>query len=146
MILLIGYQITIFCVFSFHEIALFDVSANIDYILNETNQSSIVYIGHSMGTLTSYILLSVKPEYNQKMKLVISLSPVVYWDKKTPAINFLIGISPRLKVIYYLLTIINSYFRNKCAVVSAIYYSFLQNISINSYLSVDNISCIYFRI
>ncbi|XP_014208893.1 lipase 3-like [Copidosoma floridanum] len=65
--------------FSYHEIALFDMPASIDYILKETQQPSLIYVGHSMGTSISYVLLSTKPEYNKKVKLVISLAPVAFW-------------------------------------------------------------------
>ncbi|XP_011498384.1 PREDICTED: lipase 3-like [Ceratosolen solmsi marchali] len=75
--------------FSFHEIAVFDMTAVIDYILQLTDQQSIVYIGHSMGTTISYVLLSTKPEYNKKLKLIISLSPVVYWHTPhSPMVKF----------------------------------------------------------
>jgi pimeloyl-ACP methyl ester carboxylesterase len=59
--------------------------AIIDYILGLTNQQSMIYIGHSMGTTISYVLLSTKPEYNDKINLVISLSPVAFWRKPHPA-------------------------------------------------------------
>lgn len=66
-------------IFSFHEMALMDLPATIDYILSETRQMNLVYVGYSMGTTMSYILLSEKPEYNEKMRLVVSLAPVAYW-------------------------------------------------------------------
>ncbi|KAJ8667194.1 hypothetical protein QAD02_008856 [Eretmocerus hayati] len=65
--------------FSFHEIAVFDVAAEVDYVLNSTKKSSLIYIGHSMGTAISLILLSVKPDYNSKIHLVINLAPVGNW-------------------------------------------------------------------
>ncbi|XP_014208906.1 lipase 3-like [Copidosoma floridanum] len=65
--------------FSFHEIALFDIPATIDYILKETQQPSLIYVGHSMGGTISNVLLSTKPEYNEKIKLVINLATTVTW-------------------------------------------------------------------
>ncbi|XP_033218448.1 lipase 3-like [Belonocnema kinseyi] len=67
----------------YHEIAIYDVANSIDYILHETGQRSLTYIGHSMGTTISFVLLSVRPEYNDKINLNICLSPIAYW-KSTP--------------------------------------------------------------
>lgn len=52
----------------------------IDYSLNVTEQKAIYYIGHSMGTTLSYVLLSTKPTYNNKIKLAVSLAPVAIWE------------------------------------------------------------------
>ncbi|XP_046432851.1 lipase 3-like [Neodiprion fabricii] len=65
--------------FSFHEMAYYDLPAMIDYALDHTGQKSLIYIGHSMGTTTSYILLSERPEYNNRLRLVVSFAPVAYW-------------------------------------------------------------------
>ncbi|XP_058795451.1 lipase 3-like [Phymastichus coffea] len=71
----------IFWEFSFEEIALRDVSKTIDFILYETKQKSVIYVAHSMGTTVGLILLSSKPEYNQKIRLVVNLAPIGYWKK-----------------------------------------------------------------
>ncbi|KAL3192646.1 hypothetical protein MRX96_058867 [Rhipicephalus microplus] len=52
--------------FSFHEHAIFDVPANIDYILRETKRKDLLYIGMSQGTLTFFTMLAEKPWYNDK--------------------------------------------------------------------------------
>lgn len=54
-----------------------------DYILKETNQKQLFYIGHSMGTLITYVLCSLKPEYNQKFRLNSHLAPVAYLKART---------------------------------------------------------------
>lgn len=56
----------------------YDVAAEIDYILKVTSQKKLYYIGHSMGTTMMFALLSARPEYNQKVRLFVSLSPVAY--------------------------------------------------------------------
>ncbi|XP_031783791.1 lipase 3 isoform X2 [Nasonia vitripennis] len=84
--------------FSYHEIALYDVTAVIDYILIKTAQPSLVYIGHSMGTTISYILLSIKPEYNKKIRLLVSLAPVAFWHAPPRAfVRFLIDNTEAIK-------------------------------------------------
>ncbi|KAK9507267.1 hypothetical protein O3M35_007168 [Rhynocoris fuscipes] len=64
--------------FSWHEMGVYDTASEIDYILKKTSQRKLFYVGHSMGTTMMYALLSVRPEYNQKIQLFISLSPVAY--------------------------------------------------------------------
>ncbi|KAK0183264.1 hypothetical protein PV327_001323 [Microctonus hyperodae] len=66
--------------FSFHEIGYYDLAAIIDYTLGMTGQNALSYVGHSMGTTISYVLLSTRPKYNQKIKLAISLAPVALWN------------------------------------------------------------------
>ncbi|XP_075722232.1 lipase 3-like [Rhipicephalus microplus] len=61
--------------FSFHEHAIFDVPANIDYILRETKRKDLLYIGMSQGTLTFFTMLAEKPWYNDKIKAFIGLAP-----------------------------------------------------------------------
>lgn len=64
--------------FSWHEIGISDLSASIDYILAETNQTRIYYLGHSEGATIMYVLLSMLPEYNKKIISYIHLAPVVF--------------------------------------------------------------------
>ncbi|XP_028159366.1 lipase 1-like [Ostrinia furnacalis] len=64
--------------YTFYEQGVYDMPATIDYILNETNQSSLLAIGHSVGTTNFYVLGSVKPEYNAKIRAFISLAPISF--------------------------------------------------------------------
>ncbi|XP_043269179.1 uncharacterized protein [Venturia canescens] len=75
--------------FSYHEHGVLDLPMMIDYILEYTNSTSLSYIGHSMGTTMAYVLLSEKPEYNEKMSIVVSLAPVAIWKEppKTLTLN-----------------------------------------------------------
>lgn len=56
----------------------YDTPAFIDYILAATNQENLYYIGHSQGTTSFFAMASQRPEYNQKVRLMIALAPVVY--------------------------------------------------------------------
>ncbi|XP_031783328.1 uncharacterized protein LOC100117520 isoform X2 [Nasonia vitripennis] len=59
--------------------------------LEKTRQSKLTYVGYSMGTTLSYMLLSTKPEYNEKINLLISLAPVAYFSMPISSnIDFLI--------------------------------------------------------
>lgn len=53
--------------FSFHEIGKFDLPAMIDYVLAYTKQPKLFYVGHSQGTTSLMVLLSTRPEYNDKI-------------------------------------------------------------------------------
>ncbi|XP_030765354.1 lipase 3-like isoform X2 [Sitophilus oryzae] len=65
--------------FSFHEIGLYDVAAGINFVTNTTNQKKIFYIGHSAGVNEIYALMSERPEFNEKIKIVTNYagSPIL---------------------------------------------------------------------
>lgn len=64
--------------FSFHEIGSYDLPAVIDFILQKNNVKQLSAIGHSQGNMIFYVLGSVRPEYNDKIKVMIALGPVCY--------------------------------------------------------------------
>lgn len=64
--------------FSWHEIALHDIPETIDYILGKTGRTGVYYVGFSQGTTTMFAMLSELPQYNEKVKAYVSLSPVVF--------------------------------------------------------------------
>ncbi|KAH6929209.1 hypothetical protein HPB50_024425 [Hyalomma asiaticum] len=59
----------------FHEHALYDLPAQIDYVLSETGQKQLLYIGISQGTLSFFAMMSERPEYNDKVKAFAGLAP-----------------------------------------------------------------------
>lgn len=70
----------------------------IDYVLNYTEQKSLYYIGHSMGTTSLFVLLSTRPEYNVKIRLGVCLAPVAFFKERTPLIESAVSIAPKLIV------------------------------------------------
>lgn len=58
----------------------------IDYALNYTNQDQLVYIGHSQGGTISFVLLSERPEYNDKIAIVHAMTPGVMMKYHHPLI------------------------------------------------------------
>lgn len=70
--------------FSFHESGIFDAPATIDHILRVTGEEKLSLIGHSMGSTVAYVLLSLKPEYNEKVNVVVSLAPVAIFTHVLP--------------------------------------------------------------
>ncbi|CAG9858471.1 unnamed protein product [Phyllotreta striolata] len=69
--------------FSWHEIGEIDLPAMIDYVLDSTKTESLYYVGHSQGNTAFYVMASEKPEYNSKIKLQVSLSPVAFLKHMT---------------------------------------------------------------
>ncbi|XP_055952419.1 gastric triacylglycerol lipase-like [Argiope bruennichi] len=75
--------------YSFAEMGYYDLPAMIDYILNQTGQKQLSYIGHSQGTTSCFAMLSEKTEYNQKIKVFIALAPVTTVGYITSPIRYL---------------------------------------------------------
>ncbi|KAL6267748.1 hypothetical protein P5V15_000819 [Pogonomyrmex californicus] len=74
-----------------HEIGYYDLPAMIDYILEKTGHSKLYYIGYSQGAATFYVMGSERPEYNAKVKGMISLAPAVFLgNQRSPLLKFLI--------------------------------------------------------
>lgn len=85
--------------FSYHEIGTIDLRNTIDYILNTTNNTSIIYLGHSVGSTSLFVLLSEHPEYNNKLKLLVTFTPVAIWKAKTLLRSILVAGYHIVKVI-----------------------------------------------
>ncbi|XP_047986195.1 lipase 3-like [Leguminivora glycinivorella] len=66
--------------FSWHEIGYFDLPAMIDYTLNATRKDNLKYIGHSQGTTSFWVMCSERPDYNDKVSLMIALAPVAFMN------------------------------------------------------------------
>lgn len=64
--------------FSWNEMAIYDVPAAIDYILNTTNQKDLYYVGFSMGTSVFWAMLSERPHYAAKIRFMVAMGPVAY--------------------------------------------------------------------
>jgi predicted alpha/beta hydrolase len=64
--------------FCWHEIGQFDLPAMIDFVLNRTKKPKLFYAGHSQGTTSLFVLMSLRPEYNQKIMQAHLLAPAVF--------------------------------------------------------------------
>ncbi|XP_012135889.2 lipase 3 [Megachile rotundata] len=63
--------------FSWHEMGIYDLPAMIDYILKETKQEKIFYVGHSQGGTSFFVMASERPEYQKKLIATFALAPAV---------------------------------------------------------------------
>ncbi|XP_075540811.1 gastric triacylglycerol lipase-like isoform X2 [Dermacentor variabilis] len=62
--------------FCFDEMIAYDLPAMLDFVLNETAQQKLFYVGHSQGCLILFGLLAERPEYNDKIELFTAMAPV----------------------------------------------------------------------
>ncbi|KYO42342.1 lysosomal acid lipase/cholesteryl ester hydrolase isoform A [Alligator mississippiensis] len=65
-----------FWVFSYDEMAKYDLPASINFIEKKTEQKKIYYVGHSQGTTIAFIAFSTIPSLAKKIKLFFALAPV----------------------------------------------------------------------
>lgn len=64
--------------FSWHEIGYYDLSAVVDYVREATGQQQVHFVAHSQGATVFFVLLSERPEYNEKFASVSLLAPVAF--------------------------------------------------------------------
>lgn len=83
--------------YSLDEFAMFDIPNTIDYILNETQQQDLVYIGFSQGSAQGLAALSLNGTLNSKVKLFIGLSPaMIPKGLNNPVCSFLVNSASNL--------------------------------------------------
>ncbi|XP_053169007.1 lipase member M-like [Hemicordylus capensis] len=83
--------------FSFHEMAIYDVPAAINFILQKTKQEALYYIGHSQGGLLGLIAFSVMPQLAQKVKLFIGFAPGYTLVHLKGPLSFLLSLPDEVK-------------------------------------------------
>ncbi|XP_047991393.1 lysosomal acid lipase/cholesteryl ester hydrolase-like [Leguminivora glycinivorella] len=66
---------TAFWDFSIDEIGKYDLPATIDFVLNHTGEPQLSYIGVSQGAGSFFVMCSERPEYSDKVKVLIALAP-----------------------------------------------------------------------
>ncbi|NXS89565.1 LIPM Lipase, partial [Erpornis zantholeuca] len=62
--------------FSFHEMAMYDLPAMVDFILMQTEWEWLFYVGHAQGTTLGFIAFSSLPHLAEKIRLFFALAPV----------------------------------------------------------------------
>ncbi|KAF8371616.1 hypothetical protein PRIPAC_78045 [Pristionchus pacificus] len=60
--------------FTMDEHAKYDIPVVIDYVLNVTGEKSLYWSGHSQGSQVGFMLLSERPEYNQRIRALFQLA------------------------------------------------------------------------
>ncbi|NXH31832.1 LIPM Lipase, partial [Myiagra hebetior] len=62
--------------FSFHEMAMYDLPAMVGFILMQSEQERLFYVGHAQGSTLGFIAFSSLPHLAKKIKLFFALSPL----------------------------------------------------------------------
>ncbi|CAN3481774.1 sterol esterase Tgl1p [Diutina catenulata] len=61
--------------FSMDEFAIYDIPDTVEYILKDTGQESLTYIGFSQGTAQAFAAMSINPQLNRQIDQFIGISP-----------------------------------------------------------------------
>ncbi len=85
--------------FSFHEMGVYDIPAVLDYILEETKQPNLFYVGHSMGTCMFWIAMQAHPQYNSKIRNMFALAPIAFVKHLKSPIRILSPLSTEAEVL-----------------------------------------------
>lgn len=92
--------------FSFDEMGRYDMPALVDFVLAKTGFSQTNYIGHSMGTTIAFVMLAERPEYNNKIRSLTMLAPVISTQHMSSP---LARLKPFRRDLQFLLTLIGEY-------------------------------------
>ena len=88
--------------FSWHEIGVLDVPAQMDFALAATNQSKLHYVAHSQGTTTFFVLGSERPEYMDKVKTYVAMAPIAFLrDVRSVPVRLMSAMQDSLTVSVY---------------------------------------------
>ncbi|XP_009913796.2 lipase member M [Haliaeetus albicilla] len=87
--------------FSFHEMAVYDLPAMVGFILRQTGQEKLFYIGHAQGNSLGFIAFSSMPQLAEKIKLFFVLAPLyTFHHAKGPVLKIAFLPDVVLKVIF----------------------------------------------
>ncbi|XP_003224417.2 lysosomal acid lipase/cholesteryl ester hydrolase [Anolis carolinensis] len=83
--------------FSFHEQAMYDIPATIDFILKKTQQDKLHYIGHSQGGSLGFISFTAMPQIAKKIKLFMCFSPPYTLVRTKGLMKMIVSLHDRVK-------------------------------------------------
>ncbi|XP_054934086.2 lysosomal acid lipase/cholesteryl ester hydrolase-like [Dermacentor andersoni] len=79
----------------------YDVATCIDHVLNATGATKLTIVAFSQGVLANLVLHSVRPEYSEKVNLLVAYGPVANITHIEPPFRWLMPIIPILEPILY---------------------------------------------
>ncbi|XP_017037947.1 lipase 3 [Drosophila kikkawai] len=77
--------------FSWHEMGVYDMPAQVDYVLRSTGQRAIHFVGISQGGTVFLVMNSMLPQYNAVFKSATLLAPVAYVSNTKSGLAKIIG-------------------------------------------------------
>ncbi|NXS72022.1 LIPN Lipase, partial [Pandion haliaetus] len=87
--------------FSFHEMAVYDLPAMVGFILRQTGQEKLFYIGHAQGNSLGFIAFSSMPHLAEKIKMFFVLGPAyILRTGKGPVLSLFYLPGAIIKVIF----------------------------------------------
>ncbi|XP_077492415.1 gastric triacylglycerol lipase-like [Amblyomma americanum] len=86
---------------SFDEIGRFDLAASIDHVLNTTGAKNLTLFGFSQGVTATIVLLSTRPEYNDKVNLFVAYAPVSNISHVGPPLSLVAPFAPLIEAALY---------------------------------------------
>ncbi|NXI94042.1 LIPM Lipase, partial [Psophia crepitans] len=87
--------------FSFHEMAMYDLPAMVGFILNQTGQEKLFYVGHSQASALGFIAFSSMPQLAEKIKMFFVVGPAYTLRVgKGPVLSFFYLPDAIIKVIF----------------------------------------------
>ena len=86
---------------SWDEMGKYDIPAAVDFILGETKEEKLYYIGHSMGTTMFWVALNEHPSLKDKISLMVAMGPVAKVKYMISPIRFLSPFIHEVEVISY---------------------------------------------
>lgn len=90
---------------SWGEIGSFDMPAMIDFILDKTQHKQLTCVGHSQGGSVIAVLLSERPEYNEKLSSVHLIAGAIFLKYYNQALEPFLKNLNEIKVrSYFILT------------------------------------------
>ncbi|KZS16468.1 putative Lipase 3 [Daphnia magna] len=91
--------------FSFDEMGKYDIPAVINFVLDKTGRRTMSYIGHSMGCAVFLICMSLRPEFNAKIDVMIALAPAASLAEAQTSIRYQARFVNQLVTFYRVLGI-----------------------------------------
>ncbi|KAL1476438.1 hypothetical protein MTO96_036501, partial [Rhipicephalus appendiculatus] len=82
--------------FRLDEVGLLDLPALVDYVLARTGWPQLFLVGFSQGNTAAWAMLADKPQYNDKILLLVALAPVANMTFIRSPVRLLVPISPLL--------------------------------------------------
>lgn len=86
--------------FTFHEFAMYDMPAMLNYALNATQQKELFYVGHSEGTMMIFAGLSENEALQKKIKTAFLLAPVAHLGHASSPITYLSSLESELGMFF----------------------------------------------
>lgn len=96
--------------------------ASIDYILAKTHQTKLQFIAHSQGSTAFFVMVSERPEYNDKIEMMHAMAPGVFMSHTR---------SPLIRVILPFLSVLEVNFSTKVCYCFFFFFGVLKFVKFN---------------